>query len=306
MEDLVRGQEYAKQVHMQLQGSKIPVENGLLDSVAKILECFANAISKFSSSESSSEVCQSPALTTVDSPFSDGRKIEGTGEIRTVVTPKKIGSNKRRKTADAHIELTETPFADGRAWRKYGQKEILNSSFPRSYFRCTHKTDQGCQATKQVQRTTEEEDPAMYRVTYIGQHTCKDQLKAPRLIIDSNPINTYVLNFQRNDSNYYAPKLEFPLPSSFSLVETEFRGDMKNVIANHNNKDSFKSSEFAIWHDLPAFNSSQTTSMMPSTSGSELGDVTGIYSSAESDLNFDMDMIFGDMFDPSELLSSSN
>ncbi|KAI3994160.1 hypothetical protein MKX01_012417 [Papaver californicum] len=296
MEDLVIGQEYAKQVHMQLQGSEIPVENGLLDSVAKILECFANAISKFSSSESSGEVCQSPVLTTVDSPFSDGRKIEGTGEIRTVVTPKKIGSNKRRKTADAHFKLTETPLADGHAWRKYGQKEILNSSFPKSYFRCTHKTDQGCQATKQVQRT-EEEDPAMYRVTYIGQHTCKDQLKAPRLFIDSNPGNTCALNFRSNESNYYSPKLEFPFSSSFPTVEHEFKGDTKNTIANHSNKDSFKSSEFAFWHDLPAFNSSQTTSMMPSTSGSELGD--GLYSSAESELNFDIDMILGDMFDPS-------
>ncbi|RZC82580.1 hypothetical protein C5167_045362 [Papaver somniferum] len=302
MEDLVRGQEFTKQVHMQLQGSEIPVGKEILDSVAKILECLENAISKFSSSESTGEVCQSPALTTVDSPFSDCRKIEETGKIRAMVTPKKIGSNKRRRTANAREELTATPFDDGHSWRKYGQKDILNSGFPRGYFRCTHR-DQGCEALKQVQRTGEEE-PAMSRVTYIGEHTCKDQFRGPRLSIDSNPRGTCVLNFQ---SNCYSPKLEFPFSPSFSTVEHEFKGDTKNTIANHNNKDSFKSYEFAAWCDLSAFNSSQTTSMMPSTSGSELGDgISGLYSSAESNPNFHMDMIVDDMFDPSEFLNSSS
>ncbi|MCL7051814.1 hypothetical protein MKW94_015254 [Papaver nudicaule] len=307
MEDLVKGQEIAKQVHMQLQGSEFPVGDGLKDSVAKILECISNAISKLSSSESTGEVCQSPALTAVDSPFSDGRKSEGTGEIRTIVTPKKIGSNKRRKTSDAETRLTETPLDDGHAWRKYGQKEILNSRFPRSYFRCTHKTDQGCQATKQVQRT-EGEEPAKYQVTYIGQHTCNNQLKGPRLILDSNSRDSCVLNFQ---SNYYSPKVEFPFSPLFSSVKHEFKGDTKDAIASHNNKESFRPCDFAGWNDPPAFNSSQTTSMMPSTSGSELGDgISGLYSSAESDQTFDMDIMLSgmfdiDQFDPSEYLNSS-
>ncbi|RZC82579.1 hypothetical protein C5167_045363 [Papaver somniferum] len=306
MEDLVRGQEFAKQVYLQLQGSEIPVRNEVLDSVAKILECFANAISKFSSSESSSEVCHSPALTAVDSPFSDCRKLEGTGEIRTIATPKKSGSNKRRKTSDAREELTATPFDDGRAWRKYGQKEILNTKFPKSYFRCTHKTDQGCQATKQVQRI--EEEPAKYRVLYIGQHTCNNQLKGPQLFLDANPRHTCLLNFE---SNYYAPKVEFPFPASISSAKHEFEGDTEYAdIASHKNRDSVKSSEFAVWNDLSAFNPSPTTSMMPSTSGSELVDgIAGLYSSADSNPNFVMDMMFEDddvlQFDPNEFFNSS-
>ncbi|RZC77965.1 hypothetical protein C5167_002146 [Papaver somniferum] len=304
MEDLVRGQEFAKQVHLQLQGSEIPVSNEILDSVAKILECFANAISKFSSSESSSEVCHSPALTAVDSPFSDGRKLEGTGEIRTIATPKKTGSNKRRKTSDAREELTTTPFDDGRAWRKYGQKEIFNTKFPKSYFRCTHKTDQGCKAAKQVQRIGEEE-PAMFRVLYIGQHTCNNQLKGPQLFLDSNPRHTCLLNFE---SNYYAPKVEFPFPASISSAKHEFNGDTE--FASHKNRDSVKSSEFAVWNDLSAFNPSPTTSMMPSTSGSELVDgIAGLYSSADSNPNFVMDMMFDDddvlQFDPNEFFNYS-
>ncbi|KAI3994161.1 hypothetical protein MKX01_012418 [Papaver californicum] len=306
MEDLVRGQKLAKQVHMQLQGSEIPVGNDILDLVAKIIEYLENAISNFSSSESTGEVCQSPALTTVDSPFSDGRKAEGTGDIRNTVTPKKIWLNKRRKTLDAREELTATPLDDGRAWRKYGQKEILNTRFPKSYFRCTHKTDQGCQATKQVQRI--EEDPAKYRVIYIGQHTCNDRLKGPRLLLDLNPCrHTCVLNFE---SNHYSPKLEFPFSPSFSSIKHEFKGNIKDTnITNANNNDSFKSSEFGVWNDVQAFNPSPTTSMMPSTSGSELVDgIAGLYSSAESNLNFDMDMMLDDavlQFDPSEFFKSS-
>ncbi|KAF0913665.1 hypothetical protein E2562_023764 [Oryza meyeriana var. granulata] len=61
---------------------------------------------------------------------------------------------------------------DGHVWRKYGQKDIQNSPFPRSYYRCTHKTQQGCQATRQTQLC--ETDPSNYIITYYGEHTCRD------------------------------------------------------------------------------------------------------------------------------------
>lgn len=66
---------------------------------------------------------------------------------------------------------SETPPDDGHTWRKYGQKDILGARYPRSYYRCTHKTDLGCQAIKQVQRC--EEDSSMFDVTYRGHHTCR-------------------------------------------------------------------------------------------------------------------------------------
>ncbi|KAJ0978383.1 hypothetical protein J5N97_013857 [Dioscorea zingiberensis] len=66
---------------------------------------------------------------------------------------------------------TEVQPDDGFTWRKYGQKDILGSSFPRSYYRCTHKSFYGCNAKKKVQRLNE--DPSTYEVTYIGSHSCK-------------------------------------------------------------------------------------------------------------------------------------
>ncbi|XP_074555803.1 transcription factor WRKY19-like [Curcuma longa] len=62
---------------------------------------------------------------------------------------------------------------DGFTWRKYGQKEILGAKYPRAYFRCTHRTSQGCPAKKQVQRS--DDDPSVYDVTYHEDHTCIEQ-----------------------------------------------------------------------------------------------------------------------------------
>ncbi|CAN6338017.1 unnamed protein product [Urochloa humidicola] len=65
---------------------------------------------------------------------------------------------------------TDLPPDDGYTWRKYGQKDILGSRYPRSYYRCTHKNYYGCEAKKKVQRL--DDDPFMYEVTYCGNHTC--------------------------------------------------------------------------------------------------------------------------------------
>ncbi|KAK4797174.1 hypothetical protein SAY86_029500 [Trapa natans] len=56
------------------------------------------------------------------------------------------------------------------AWRKYGQKPIKGSPFPRSYYRCS--SSKGCLARKQVERSCSE--PGMFIVTYTGDH-CHSQ-----------------------------------------------------------------------------------------------------------------------------------
>nr|GMC59227.1 probable WRKY transcription factor 70 [Ipomoea batatas]GME12703.1 probable WRKY transcription factor 70 [Ipomoea batatas] len=90
------------------------------------------------------------------------------------------GCYNRRKCSDTWINVSNTK-EDGGAWRKYGQKQILNSKYPRCYFRCTHKHSQGCKATKQVERISEDE----YKTMYFGQHTCQDSFRAPVLVIKS-------------------------------------------------------------------------------------------------------------------------
>ncbi|KZV24782.1 putative WRKY transcription factor 11-like [Dorcoceras hygrometricum] len=56
--------------------------------------------------------------------------------------------------------------ADEYSWRKYGQKPIKNSPYPRGYYKCS--TVRGCPAKKHVERAND--DPAMLIVTYAGEH----------------------------------------------------------------------------------------------------------------------------------------
>ncbi|XP_042409835.1 WRKY transcription factor 55-like [Zingiber officinale] len=80
----------------------------------------------------------------------------------------------------------ENPPDDGYTWKKYGQKEILNSRFPRSYYHCTHKHHHGCKAKKKVQRL--DDYPSTLEVTYCGAHTCRTSL-TPILIPNDNNNN---------------------------------------------------------------------------------------------------------------------
>ncbi|TVU35217.1 hypothetical protein EJB05_17095, partial [Eragrostis curvula] len=101
----------------------------------------------------------SPVAPSTTSPAANGRRRSANKRVVTVPLadvsgprPKGVGEGK-------------TP-TDEWAWRKYGQKPIKGSPFPRAYYRCS--SSKGCPARKQVERSRV--DPDKVIVTYSFEH----------------------------------------------------------------------------------------------------------------------------------------
>nr|VDC91520.1 unnamed protein product [Brassica rapa] len=58
----------------------------------------------------------------------------------------------------------DKPADDGYNWRKYGQKQVKGSDFPRSYYKCTNPA---CPVKKKVERSV---DGQVTEIIYKGQH----------------------------------------------------------------------------------------------------------------------------------------
>lgn len=63
-----------------------------------------------------------------------------------------------------HASSTDRPSYDGYNWRKYGQKQVKGSEYPRSYYRCTHPS---CPVKKKVERSL---DGQIAEIVYKGEH----------------------------------------------------------------------------------------------------------------------------------------
>ncbi|XP_042496579.1 probable WRKY transcription factor 3 [Macadamia integrifolia] len=64
----------------------------------------------------------------------------------------------------SQLVAADKPAADGYNWRKYGQKQVKGSEYPRSYYKCTHLS---CPVKKKVERSL---DGQVTEIIYKGQH----------------------------------------------------------------------------------------------------------------------------------------
>nr|QCV57333.1 WRKY transcription factor [Fagopyrum tataricum] len=94
--------------------------------------------------------------------FQQPQELQQTQRKGTGIRNKKTKQLKTVYRVPAESILT----VDKWAWRKYGQKPIKGSPFPRNYYRCS--STKGCTARKQVERSLAE--PEVYVVTYTGEH----------------------------------------------------------------------------------------------------------------------------------------
>ncbi|KAF7125077.1 hypothetical protein RHSIM_Rhsim12G0007700 [Rhododendron simsii] len=123
-----------------------------------------SSLSNSSSSEGAAEVKDSGKSK------KDDRCEEGDGDDaeknNKANKQKKKGEKRQRQPRYAFMTKSEIDnLEDGYRWRKYGQKAVKNSPFPRSYYRCT---SQKCTVKKRVERSYE--DPTTVITTYEGQH----------------------------------------------------------------------------------------------------------------------------------------
>ncbi|KAL3834742.1 hypothetical protein ACJIZ3_009478 [Penstemon smallii] len=174
--ELIKGKETATRLQTLLQDPVQDHDPALVNQLAlQILRSFTKTLSELSSCAESTQIAALSGESKKKQVVKDGR-----------------GCYKRRKSVDSWVTVSST-MEDGCAWRKYGQKVILNSEYPRCYFRCTHKHE-GCKALKQVQIM--KEDPnIMYQITYFNRHTCQETLiSTPQ--IDLDPYEPNLICFQ--------------------------------------------------------------------------------------------------------------
>ncbi|XP_054804453.1 WRKY transcription factor 23-like [Prosopis cineraria] len=116
---------------------------------------------------SSISSASSGAVTVNDEHSRTADQAEEHSKTKKQLKAKKTNQKRQREPRFAFMTKSEVDhLEDGYRWRKYGQKAVKNSPFPRSYYRCTSAS---CNVKKRVERSFS--DPSIVVTTYEGQHT---------------------------------------------------------------------------------------------------------------------------------------
>lgn len=122
----------------------------------------------------------------------------------------------------------DKPADDGYNWRKYGQKQVKGSEFPRSYYKCTHPI---CPVKKKVERSLAGHVTA---IIYKGEHN--HQRPNPKRSKDTGTSND---NMQGNANASYqgvATNSMFKMESESSQATAEHlsgASDSEEVVGDH-------------------------------------------------------------------------
>ncbi|XP_010268325.1 PREDICTED: probable WRKY transcription factor 34 isoform X2 [Nelumbo nucifera] len=130
------------------------------------------------------------------------------------------------------------PSEDGYNWRKYGQKQVKGSEFPRSYYKCTH---QNCQVKKKVERSL---DGQITEIIYKGAHNHpKPQPNRRSAIGSALPFNDMpetdwrADGLERTSSTSVLTELSDPLSTAqgkhVSMVDSADTPELSSTLASH-------------------------------------------------------------------------
>ncbi|KAL8262221.1 hypothetical protein R6Q59_026270 [Mikania micrantha] len=167
-------------------------------------------------------------------------------------------ASKKRKVAEKIVvkvklegkkKNDQNPSCDFWSWRKYGQKPIKGSPYPRGYYKCS--TSKNCSAKKQVEicRT----DASMLIITYTSTHNHPNPNLSKQPKTDSNPeMITTIEPDQENDEQ--KPFISTPENNGFRYIKT--LEDESCLTLNLEN--TFFDEEPLSYPDLMKFSTSKT------------------------------------------------
>nr|XP_043611647.1 probable WRKY transcription factor 57 [Erigeron canadensis]XP_043611651.1 probable WRKY transcription factor 57 [Erigeron canadensis] len=163
--------------------------------------------------DNSGDVSMTPTNPLPSSSSSEDRPEAASGDVGpsdkpppppdTGVKVKKKGPKRIRQQRVAFMTKSEIDhLEDGYRWRKYGQKAVKNSPFPRSYYRCTNSK---CTVKKRVERSST--DPTTVITTYEGQH-CHHTIGFPRGLLNQESV--YARYMAASPSSNTSQQLIYP------------------------------------------------------------------------------------------------
>ncbi|XP_008792248.2 WRKY DNA-binding transcription factor 70-like [Phoenix dactylifera] len=241
--ELIKGKESAIQLKSLLQESFASEDQEKNSVVGIFIEEILGSFSRAFTILNSGKAPEAP-LDQAATPCSEEQESKNSGKKRKIQSSRRSGYRRRAHLYSCTRILSKT-MDDDHTWRKYGQKDIFNSKYPRSYFRCTHKYDQQCQATRQVQQS--EADPSMYVITYMGEHTCRDPTISPHLLPPSHRRPSSIISF--GSETTADDQKEVPFNSScFSVMKQEIDEEVPS-----DPTPRISSSEFLMLPDLGTF-----------------------------------------------------
>ncbi|KAK7284563.1 hypothetical protein RJT34_19310 [Clitoria ternatea] len=152
---------------------------------------------------------------------------------------KKTNQKRQREPRFAFMTKSEVDhLEDGYRWRKYGQKAVKNSPFPRSYYRCTSAS---CNVKKRVERSYA--DPSVVVTTYEGQHTHPSPVVGRSGVCANNNFGSLLMDASGNYmSQYYhqhnalLSSLGFPASKNATLGAAALLSDhglLQDVVPSH-------------------------------------------------------------------------
>ncbi|KAG6573324.1 probable WRKY transcription factor 65 [Cucurbita moschata] len=168
-----------------------------------------------------------------------------------------------------------TPPPDSWAWRKYGQKPIKGSPYPRAYYRCS--SSKGCPARKQVERNRL--DPTMLVISYSCEHN------------HSGPVS-------RNINNHHqAAAVEKPGSPESVPVHPEPEPEVEEKFVDMGEESLITGDEFSWFGEMETTSSTVLENSIFSGCSSGLGDsissdVAMLFPMGDNDVD---DSLFADL-----------